>query len=99
MILIHVSTLIFNLTLPVHTQFNPVTAVVSSFHWTNLIFKTGSAGLEGCDSTASSPMIIHRPIPEDMSVKAFKKVLEGPTQREREDEEAKRKKLQVRKSS
>ncbi len=44
-------------------------------------------------------MIVHRPIPEDMSVKAFKKVLEGPTQREREDEEAKRKKLQVRKSS
>ena len=55
----------------------------------------GSAGLEGCDSTASSPMIIHRPIPEEVSVKAFKKVLEGPTPREKEDEEARKKKLQV----
>ena len=40
-------------------------------------------------------MIIHRPIPEEVSVKAFKKVLEGPSQREREEEDAKKKKLQV----
>ena len=50
--------------------------------------------MEGCDSTASSPMVIHRPIPEEVSVKAFKKVLEGPTPREKEDEEARKKKLQ-----
>ena len=40
-------------------------------------------------------MVIHRPIPEEVSVKAFKKVLEGPTPREKEDEEARKKKLQV----
>lgn len=56
---------------------------------------SGSAGLEGCDSTASSPIVVHRPIPEEVSVKAFKKILEGPSQREREDEEAKKKKIQV----
>jgi hypothetical protein len=57
---------------------------------------SGSAGLEAFDSTASSPMTVHRSIPEELSVKAFKKVLEGPTQREREEEEAKKKKVQVR---
>ena len=55
----------------------------------------GSVGLEVGDSTASSPMIIHRSLPEEVSVQAFKKVLEGPSQKEREEEEAKKKKFQV----
>jgi hypothetical protein len=58
----------------------------------------GSVGLEVGDSTASSPMIIHRPLPEEVSVQAFKKVLDGPSQKEREEEEAKKKKFQVRSS-
>jgi hypothetical protein len=54
-----------------------------------------SAGVEACDSTDSSPMTLRRSIPEEVSFKAFKKVLEGPSQREREDEDAKKKKIQV----
>lgn len=55
---------------------------------------SSSIGLDAGDSTSSSPMIVHRPIPEEVSIKAFKKILEGPSQRERDDEEAKRKKIQ-----
>lgn len=51
-------------------------------------------GVDGGDSTSSSPMLTHKPIPEEVGIKAFKKVLEGPTQREREEEEMKRKKIQ-----
>ena len=70
--------------------------ILAEFGFFSIInFISGSVGVEACDSTASSPMILHRSIPEEVSVKAFKKVLEGPSQREREDEEAKKKKIQV----
>jgi len=49
---------------------------------------------DGGESTASSPMIVHRFLPEEVSVKAFKRVLEGPTQRERDEEDARTKSIQ-----
>lgn len=39
-------------------------------------------------------MVVHRAIPEEVSIKAFKRVLEGPTQRERDEEDARIKSIQ-----
>ena len=59
------------------------------------VLLSGSLGVETGDSAASSPMMTHRQIPDELSVGAFKKVLEGPTPREREDDEARKKRLHV----
>ncbi len=55
----------------------------------------GGGHVGGFSSTASSPGLVRRPpLSEETSVLAFKRVLEGPTQQEREAEQRRRKEWQ-----
>uniref|UniRef100_A0A0K2TRT0 Protein EFR3 homolog cmp44Elike [Nasonia vitripennis] n=1 Tax=Lepeophtheirus salmonis TaxID=72036 RepID=A0A0K2TRT0_LEPSM len=54
-----------------------------------------SSGLD-VDSTSSSPGIEKKPFNEEVSVAAFRKVLEGPTSKEKEEEEKIQKELKER---